>query len=60
MFKNYKKFLNLSKSRAYVLKKEYSLDTMTNILGEILDKNLPEFPKQVPLNMPTLNLPELQ
>jgi len=60
MFKNYKKFFTLSRSRAYVLKKEFSMETMTASLDKILQDRLPEFPKQVPLNMPTLNLPELQ
>ena len=33
---------------------------MKELVGEILDKNIPEFPKQVELNMPKLNLPKLE
>ena len=32
---------------------------MQELLGEILDKNLPEFPKHMPLNMPDVSLPKL-
>ena len=33
---------------------------MTERLREILDKNLPKFPKQVELKLPDLELPKLQ
>ena len=33
---------------------------MGDLLGEILSSKLPALPKQVPLNLPTLNLPKLK
>ena len=33
---------------------------MTKLLGEILDESLPEFPKQVELELPKLDLPKLK
>jgi len=32
---------------------------MVEVLGNLLDKNVPEFPKQVELNLPKLELPKL-
>ena len=33
---------------------------MKELVGNILDKNIPEFPKQVKLELPKLELPKLQ
>ena len=33
---------------------------MKNKLDEILDKNLPEFPKKIELTLPKLDLPKLE
>ena len=60
MFKNYKNFLTLAKRQAFKNKKDFSLDKMTKLLGTILDNNVPEFPKQVQLELPKLNLPKLK
>ncbi len=60
MFKNYKNFLNLAKRQAFKNKNDFSLDKMTELLGTLLDKNIPEFPKQVQLELPKLNLPKLK
>lgn len=58
--KNYKKYLELSKRQAYRTNKEFTLDSMTELLGKILDENLPIFPKQVDLNLPSLTIPKLK
>ena len=60
MFKNYKNFLNLAKRQAFKNKNDFSLDKMTELLGTILDSNVPEFPKQVQLSLPKLELPKLK
>jgi hypothetical protein len=33
---------------------------MKELVGSILDKNIPEFPKQVELKLPKLQLPKLK
>lgn len=58
--KNYKKRLELAKRQAYRSKTEFSFDKMEELLHKILNKNIPEFPKQVQLNLPKLELPKLQ
>lgn len=60
VYKNYKKYLELSKRQAYRTNKEFTLDNMTELLGKILDENLPIFPKQVDLNLPSLTIPKLK
>ena len=60
MFKNYKNFLTLAKRQAFKNKNDFSLDKMTELLGTILDSNVPEFPKQVQLSLPKLELPKLK
>ena len=60
MFKNYKNFLTLAKRQAFKNKKDFSLDKMTELLGTVLDNNVPEFPKQVQLSLPKLELPKLK
>ena len=58
-FKNYKKLLvNGKKQRRFILD-NFSFDNMVDALKISLDKNVPEFPEQVQLNLPKLNLPKL-
>ena len=58
-YKNYKKLsINGKKQRRFILD-NFSFSNMVNILKDILDKNVPEFPQEVKLNMPKLNLPKL-
>ena len=59
VYKNYKKYLQPAKSLANKNKKEFSFEAMENILKELLDKDIPEFPKQVELKLPSLKLPKL-
>ena len=60
VFDNYKKYQELAKRQRYHSVTNFSLEKMGDLLGEILSSKLPAFPKQVPLNLPTLNLPKLK
>jgi len=40
--------------------KKYSLDKMQERIDEVLNNYIPNFPKQVELNLPKLNLPKLE
>ena len=52
--KNYKKYTLNSLKLSKINKSLYSLDKMTKELGVILDKYVPEFPKEVKLELPKL------
>ena len=52
VFKNYKKYKDLGKRQAHISKTEFSWDNMKSLLSSILEKNIPEFPKQVKINLP--------
>ena len=54
VFKNYKKYTSNARKLTRVNKSKFSLDAMTKRLGEILDDNVPEFPKEVKLELPKL------
>lgn len=59
-FKHYKKFVSLAREQRKFSKDNYSFEKMTERLHSILDSKLPEFPKQVQLSLPKLNLPKLK
>ena len=59
IFKNYKKYAELGKRQAHFSKTNFSWDKMDEKLNEYLDKNIPEFPKQVQLQLPKLKKIEL-
>ena len=54
VFKNYKKYTSNARKLTRVNKSKFSLDAMTKRLGEILDDNVPKFPKEVKLELPKL------
>jgi len=60
MFENYKKYLDGAKRQAYRSKTEFSWDKMKEKLDIILTNNLPEFPKEIKLELPKLELPKLE
>jgi len=63
VFENYKNYIDKAKRQAFKSKNEFSWDKMKEKISSILDKNVPDFPKQVPLNLPKLqktDLPKLQ
>ena len=54
IFNNYNKYKLKGKKLAIVNKTKFSLNNMTKKFEEILDKYLPEFPKEVKLQLPKL------
>tara|TARA_B110000503_G_C7090411_1_gene389149 strand:- start:74 stop:1336 length:1263 start_codon:yes stop_codon:yes gene_type:complete len=54
VFENYKKYIDGGKRQAYKSKKEFSWDAMRDLLSSMLEKNIPEFPKQVELTLPKI------
>lgn len=57
---NYKKYAELAKRQGFKSRSKFSWEKMTERLDEILSSNLPEFPKQIELKLPTLQLPKLK
>jgi hypothetical protein len=63
VFENYKKYTEGAKRQAFKSKNEFSWDKMKDKINEILTTNIPNFPTQVELKLPTNNkieLPKLQ
>ena len=60
VFNNYNQFKVKAKQQSKYSQSNFSWDKMKELVGNILDANIPEFPKQVELNLPTLDLPKLQ
>jgi glycosyltransferase involved in cell wall biosynthesis len=52
VFENYKQYKDLGKRQAHKSKTEFSWDAMKDLLSSMLEKNIPEFPKQIKLNIP--------
>jgi len=59
VFENYKKYTDGAKRQAYKSKTEFSYDKMKERLDTLLTKLIPEFPKEVKLQLPTLKKIEL-
>ena len=60
VFSKYKKYEELGKRQRHHTKVNFSLEMMAEKLDSILSQRLPEFPKQVKLELPKLELPKLQ
>jgi len=58
--KKYKDFRVKSKQQARYSKSNFSWEKMKELVGNVLENNIPEFPSQVQLNLPQLNLPKLE
>jgi len=59
MFKNYRKYTFNAKKQAMVNRGKFSLESMTKVFKNILDKHLPEYepqPQAVDLKLPDLKL----
>lgn len=56
LHKNYKKYAVLGKRQAHYSKTNFSWDNMHGVLSSYLDKNIPNFPKQVELKLPDLGV----
>jgi len=59
VYEDYKSAMDTGKKQAYFVRTNFSLEAMHNRLVDLLDKNVPEFPKQVALKLPTLKKIEL-
>jgi hypothetical protein len=51
--------MGLTKRQGYKSRTEFSYQKMVEDLGATLSKNVPEFPQQVELQLPKLELPKL-
>jgi glycosyltransferase involved in cell wall biosynthesis len=60
VFENYKNYTDGGKRQAYYSKTNFSFEKMQELLGELLETNVPEISKQVQLELPKLQLPKLQ
>ena len=54
VYKSYKKYTLNAKKLGMVNKSKFSLNAMTRELGKLLDKYVPDFPKEVKLELPKL------
>ena len=60
VFDNYKKYKNLANRQGYVSRTNFSFEKMKSDIDSILTESIPEFPKQVELELPKLKLPKLK
>lgn len=60
MYNDYETWMRKGKTQGTNNRKTFSLKKMEDRIDEVLTKYIPEFPKQVQLNLPKLNLPKLQ
>jgi glycosyltransferase involved in cell wall biosynthesis len=60
IFENYKKYQNNANRQAFKSKTEFSWDKMVEQLEIILTTRIPEFPKEIQLQLPKLQLPKLE
>ena len=63
VFEKYKEYLVKGKRQGHYARTNFSYGKMQELVEDILDKNIPEFPKQIELKLPQLKkieLPKLQ
>jgi hypothetical protein len=63
VFEKYKEYLVKGKRQGHYARTNFSYEKMQELVEDILDKNTPEFPKQIELKLPKLpklQLPKLQ
>jgi hypothetical protein len=60
VFENYKKYTDGAKRQAFKSKTEFSWDKMFEKVDQVLTERIPDFPKEVKLELPKLELPKLQ
>ena len=58
--KHYKKYLGMAKKQSSYVKRNFSYEKMVDTLSNLMTQYVPDFPKQVDLNLPKLNLPKLK
>jgi hypothetical protein len=59
VFENYKNYTVNAKRQSHKSKTEFSFEKMQEVIGSILETNIPEFPKQISLKLPQLKKVEL-
>jgi len=59
VFENYKNYTDKAKRQAFKSKNEFTWDKMKEKVDQILDQYIPEFPKEVKLELPKLNKIEI-
>ena len=60
VFEDYKKYIDGAKRQAYRSKNEFSWEKMFEKVNQVLTERIPEFPKEIQLQLPKLELPKLQ
>jgi hypothetical protein len=60
VFENYKKYTDGAKRQSFKSQNEFSWDKMFEKVNQILIQYIPEFPKEVQLQLPKLELPKLK
>ena len=60
MFNNYKKYKLNAVHQSKYSKSNFSFDKMKELVGNVLAHNVPDFPTQVGLDLPELDLPKLE
>ena len=60
LYKHYKEVIVNAKKQGTKNTKEFSYEKMVEVLDSILSQTVPEFPKQIELNLPKLQLPKLE
>ena len=58
--RHYSKYKKLAGKQSRTNRNKFSLKSMTQLLGKILDENLPKFTETVGVKLPKLNLPKLE
>ena len=58
--KKYKQYLLGAKQQKNYSKSNFSFEKMEEVVSSLLENNIPEFPKQIELKLPELQLPKLQ
>jgi hypothetical protein len=59
VFENYKGYAENAKRQGFQSRNKFSFNAMKEKLGKLFEDKIPEFPKQVQLNLPKLNKIEL-
>ena len=60
VFENYKNYTDGAKRQAFKSKNEFSWGKMFEKVDQTLTQHIPEFPKEIQLQLPKLQLPKLQ
>lgn len=60
VYSKYKKFAETAKRQAHYVKTNFTLEDMEKLLDNILESNLPIFPKKLDLNLPDITIPKLK